>query len=221
MTDEPVAKKPKRETCSGFRICHNDATTQCTECEKALCSKCATLCPGGYTEGKYGKAIVAPCTIAWCPAHAARAARRCYRKVRPDQSPPDSPLRFSEFHEASAVFCSSHSKKCYLCRVSVCKYHEERDKHDDDVAEARMYECDQCSKTVCAYCSTQCGCEQNECKKCVNPKFMLSEYEYMCKSCRDENRRGACVDGDTSDEENGRLDANGKYIKRPSDDDDE
>lgn len=220
MTDEPATKKAKRETC-GVRFCQDDATTQCVKCEKALCVDCATLCAGGYDEGLYGNAIVTSCAVAWCPAHAPRDAHRCYRKVRPDRSPPDSPLRFSEFHEASAVFCSQHSTKCYLCGIAVCEYHEKRDETEEDIVEARMYDCDRCYKTVCAHCSTQCGCDRNECQKCVNPKYTMTKQDYMCKWCRDDNRRGAWIEGDTSDEENGRLDANGKLIKKPSDDDDD
>ncbi len=215
-----MQKKTKREIC-GVGFCRKVATTECRECQKALCKDCSTICAGGYEESESGVITIEACTKTWCPKHAARVARRCYRNVRPDRSPPLSPLRFNEFHEANSVFCSKHCTKCYLCRIVTCEFHQLCDKHDKDVVEARMYTCDRCGKTVCVNCSTQCTCENNECKKCVNPRYMLSEDDYMCKTCRDDNRRGACVDGDTSDEDNGRLDKNGKFIKKPLEEDDD
>lgn len=219
-TEEPTSKKAKRETCSLLH-CRKVSTTQCIECQKVLCNDCSTACAGGYKESETGEISVDACTKVWCPKHAARVARRCYRNVQPDRSPPQSPLRYNEFHEANSVFCSKHSTKCYLCPIVTCEFHEIRDKHDEDSVAARMYSCDRCGEVVCAHCSTQCGCDRNECKKCVNPRYMLSGQDYMCKWCRDENRRGAWVDGDTSDEENGRLDKDGKFIKKPSEEDDD
>ena len=217
MTTELVTKKVKRETCFLCRY-KRDATTLCDKCERPMCKYCATTCAGGYKEDLNGIETVTSCAKAWCPTHAARVARRCYRKIAPNQF---SEFRHSEFHEACAVFCSEHSTKCNLCGVATCEYHNECNRHNNDDANARMYVCDRCGKTVCADCSTQCGCERNECKQCVKPKFMMTAQDYMCKWCRDENRRGAFIDGDTSDEENGRLDKNGKFIKKPSDDGDD
>lgn len=224
-TEQPTKKAKLDDKCEVCRHYHAPkATTSCDECKKKLCDGCATTCAGGYIETNTfsggERVTVEECSVTWCPVHAARVAQRCYRKIPLQQSPPNSPMRWSEFHPANAVFCSSHITKCNLCPVASCEYHAKRDRDDDDKAEAQMHTCERCTESVCAHDSVQCGCERNECRKCWNPKYQSTSVDYMCKWCRDDNRRGACVDGDTSDEENGRLDKDGKYKKPANDDDD-